>query len=156
MVPGWAYSFIAAVEPGPTSWTQILDAQRLGPDDDAAEITAVQVRCTVERLVTAGQHAPGDRPIAIVVDAGYDVPRLPWEAPAKPGRLTAARVRRAFPDLHATLPRLTDVPKPSKPGSGRPPGRRNNRKAPIRDPGKKAKRDKTLAQREQRLTSAQA
>jgi hypothetical protein len=82
--------------------------------------------------------------------------RLPWEAPAKPGRLTPARVRRAFPDLHTNLPRLTSVPKPSKPGPGRPAGQRNQRKAPIRDPGKKAKRDKTLAQRKQRLTSAQA
>ena len=348
MVPGWAYSFIAAVEPGATSWTQILDAQRLGPDDDAAEITALQVRCTVERLVGAGQHRSGDAPIAIVVDAGYDVPRLayqlrdlpvvvigrlrsdrvlyraapayvgvgrpqrhgtafrltdpstwetpeavtltdtdrygkfearaweglhpwlkqrsawidhddilpiiegtviriqserlphtgtpepvwlwtssggiddelldslwsawlrrfdiehtfrflkqtlgwtvpqvrdpeaadrwtwlvivaftqlaaarplaadlrlPWEAPAAPGRLTPARVRRAFPDLHQALPRLTSVPKPSNPGPGRPAGQRNRRKTPIRDPGKKAKRDKTLAQRNQRLTSAQA
>lgn len=348
MVPGWVYSFIAAVEPGPTSWTQILDAHRLGPDDDAAEVTAARVRETVERLVAAGQHREGDAPIAIVVDAGYDVPRLayqlrglpvevigrlrsdrvlyraapayagrgrpqrhgaafrltdpstwgapqaltvtdtdrygkfeaqaweglhpalkqrsawidhdetlpiiegtviriqperlphtgnpepvwlwtsaggiddelldslwsawlrrfdiehtfrfmkqtlgwtvpqirdpeaadrwtwlviaaftqlaaartlaadlrlPWEAPATPGRLTPARVRRAFPDLHANLPRLTSVPKRSKPGPGRQPGRRNSRKAPIRDPGKKAKRDKTITQRKQRLTSTQA
>jgi hypothetical protein len=82
--------------------------------------------------------------------------RLPWEAPADRGRLTPARVRRAFPDLHANLPLLTSVPKPSNPGPGRPAGQRNRRKAPIRDPGKKAKRDKTLAQRKQRLTSAQA
>jgi hypothetical protein len=348
MVPGWAYSFIAALEPGPTSWTQILDARRLGPDDDAAEITAIQVRECVKRLASVGQHRHGDAPIAIVVDAGYDVPRLayqlrdlpvvvigrlrsdrvlyraappyagigrpqrhgtpfrltdpstweapqaqtltdtdrygkfqaqawerlhpwlkqrsawidhdqtlpiiegtvirikserlphagtpepvwlwtsagsiddelldslwsawlrrfdiehtfrflkqtlgwtvpqvrdpeaadrwtwliiaaftqlaaarslaadlrlPWEAPAAPGRLTPARVRRAFPDLHQALPRLTSVPKPSKPCPGRPAGQRNRRKAPIRDPGKKAKRDKTLAQRKQRLTSAQA
>ncbi|GAB3236708.1 hypothetical protein GCM10027447_35260 [Glycomyces halotolerans] len=348
MVPGWAYSFIAAVEPGSTSWTQILDAQRLDPDDDAAEITAVQVRECVKRLASAGQHRPGDAPIAIVVDAGYDVPRLahqlrnlpvvvigrlradrvlyraappyagigrpqrhgsafrltdpstwetpeaqtvtdtdrygkfeaqaweglhpwlkqrsawiehddtlpiiegavirieserlphtgtpepvwlwtnarsiddelldslwsawlrrfdvehtfrflkqtlgwtvpqvrdpeaadrwtwlmiaaftqlaaarslaadlrlPWEAPAKPGRLTPARVRRAFPDLHAHLTRLTSVPKAGKPGPGRPPGRPNSHKAPIRDPGKKAKRDKTLAQRRNRLNRKQS
>ncbi|MDA1360266.1 hypothetical protein O1R50_11570 [Glycomyces luteolus] len=82
--------------------------------------------------------------------------RLPWEAPAKPGRLTLARVRRAFPDLHATLPRLTSVPKPSKPGRGRQPGRHNSRKAPICDLGKKAKRDKTLAQRRNRLSRNQS
>jgi hypothetical protein len=72
--------------------------------------------------------------------------RLPWEAPAAPGQLTPARVRRDFPNLHANLPRLASVPKPGKPDPGRPPGRRNTRKAPIRDPGKKSKRDKTLAQ----------
>ena len=68
--------------------------------------------------------------------------RPPWEAPAKPGRLTPARVRWDFPNLHAALPRLTRAPKLSRPGPGRPAGQRNRRKAPIRDPGKKAKREK--------------
>jgi len=31
MIPGWPYSFVAALEPGRTSWTAILDAVRLGP-----------------------------------------------------------------------------------------------------------------------------
>jgi len=31
LVPGWPYSFVAAVEAGRTSWTQVLDAVRLGP-----------------------------------------------------------------------------------------------------------------------------
>jgi hypothetical protein len=345
MVPGWSYSFVAALEPGASSWTQILDTARIGQDDDPAETTAIQLRAVVDRLISAGQHRNGDPPIAVVTDSGYDVPRLawqlrdlpviiigrlrsdrvlygrpgpssgrgrppkhgrafrmadpdtwggpdtatstettrygrlearswedlhsrlthraawighegdlpiidgtlirlkterlphtgeprplwlwtsqqaldpglldaiwsawlrrfdiehtfrflkqtlgwtvprvrdpeaadrwtwlviaaftqlglarglatdlrlPWEAPAAPGRLTPARVRRAFPNLHATLPRLTRAPKPSKPGPGRPAGQRNRRKAPIRDPGKKAKRDKTMKEREQRLTS---
>jgi hypothetical protein len=29
MIPGWPYSVVAALEPGRTSWTAILDAQRL-------------------------------------------------------------------------------------------------------------------------------
>ncbi len=345
MVPGWSYSFVAALEPGASSWTQILDARRIGQDDDPAETTALQLRAVIDRLVRTGQHRSGDAPIAIVTDSGYDVPRLahqlrdlpvivigrlrsdrvlyglpgtytgtgrppkhgrafrmtdpdtwgeadtatstptarygqldarawehlhsrlthraawighegdlpvidgtlirleterlphtgkptplwlwtsqqgldpglldaiwsawlrrfdiehtfrflkqtlswtvpqvrdpkaadrwtwliiaaftqlglarslaadlrlPWEAPAAPDRLTPARVRRDFPNLHAALPRLTRAPKPSKPGPGRPPGQRNRRKAPICDPGKKAKRDKTMREREQRLTS---
>ena len=44
MIPGWPYSVIAALEPGRTSWTAVLDAVRLGPDDDVAEVTAAQVR----------------------------------------------------------------------------------------------------------------
>jgi hypothetical protein len=44
MIPGWPYSVVAALEPGRTSWTAVLDAVRLGPDDDEAEITAAQVR----------------------------------------------------------------------------------------------------------------
>jgi hypothetical protein len=345
MVPGWSYSFVAALESGASSWTQILDATRIGPDDDPAETTAIQLRAVVDRLTSTRQYRNGDPPIAVVTDSGYDVPRLawqlrdlpviivgrlrsdrvlygrpgpypgqgrprkhgrafrmsdpdtwggpdtatstetdrygrleamawehlhsrlthraawighegdlpiidgtlirleterlphtgkptplwlwtsargldpglldaiwsawlrrfdiehtfrflkqtlgwtvpqvrdpesadrwtwlviaaftqlglahalaadlrlPWEAPAKTGRLTPARVRRNFPNLHASLPRLTSAPKPSRPGPGRPAGQRNRRKAPIRDPGKKAKRDKTMREREQRLTS---
>ena len=49
--------------------------------------------------------------------------RLPWERPAPPGRLTPARVRRGFRNIHATLPRLAGAPKPGKPGPARPPAR---------------------------------
>ena len=31
LIPGWPYSFVAALEPGRTSWTALLDAVRLGP-----------------------------------------------------------------------------------------------------------------------------
>jgi hypothetical protein len=31
LIPGWPYSFVAVLEPGRTSWTQVLDAIRLGP-----------------------------------------------------------------------------------------------------------------------------
>src|SRR4051812_25038724 len=36
LIPGWPYSFVAALEPGRTSWTAVLDAVRLGRDDDVA------------------------------------------------------------------------------------------------------------------------
>jgi len=40
MIPGWPYSFVAALEPGRTSWTAILDAQRLGPADEDTAVAA--------------------------------------------------------------------------------------------------------------------
>lgn len=43
-VPGWPYSFVAALESGRTSWVAMLDAVRLGPADDATLVTAVQLR----------------------------------------------------------------------------------------------------------------
>src|SRR5260370_1195727 len=49
MIPGWPYSVVAALEPGRTSWTAVLDAVRLGPDDDEAEVTATPVRQVVAR-----------------------------------------------------------------------------------------------------------
>ncbi len=62
--------------------------------------------------------------------------RLPWQRPAPPGRLTPARVRRGFRNIHGTLPALTAAPKPRKPGPGRPPGSRNRRPATRHDVGK--------------------
>jgi hypothetical protein len=35
MIPGWPYSFVAALQPGRTSWAAVLDAIRLGPADES-------------------------------------------------------------------------------------------------------------------------
>src|SRR3984893_723058 len=59
-IPGWPYSFVAALEVGRTSWTAVLDALRLHPDDDATAVTAIQLREVVQRLVEAGQWKDGD------------------------------------------------------------------------------------------------
>jgi len=96
LVPGWPYSFVAALEPGRTSWTAVLDVVRLGPLDDVTQVTAAQVRQVVDRLRTAGQWAEGDPPIVIVFDAGYDIVRLAWLLADLPvivvGRLASSRV----------------------------------------------------------------
>ncbi|MEV6648946.1 NF041680 family putative transposase [Amycolatopsis sp. NPDC051371] len=76
MVPGWPYSVIVALETGRSSWTAPLDAVRLAPGDDAATVTAAQVRGVVDRLIVAGHWRPGDPDILLVADAGYDGPRL--------------------------------------------------------------------------------
>src|ERR1035437_103657 len=96
MIPGWPYSVIAALEPGRTSWTAVLDAVRLGPDDDETEVTAAQVREVAERLIAAGQWHEGDPGILMVFDAGYDVMRLAFLLKDLPvevlGRLRSDRV----------------------------------------------------------------
>jgi hypothetical protein len=46
--------FVAALESSRTSWCQILDALRLGPTDDVAEVTAGQVRRVVEAFSGLG------------------------------------------------------------------------------------------------------
>ena len=76
VVPGWPYSFVAALGPGRSSWTLPLDAVRLGPGDDATEVTAAQLREVVARLIAAGHWKPGDQRIIIVMDAGYSAARL--------------------------------------------------------------------------------
>lgn len=101
-VPGWPYSVICALETGRSSWTAPLDALRLAPGDDAATVTARQMRELVERLIQAGQWKDGDPEILIVVDAGYDVPRLAFLLKDLPvqvlGRMRSDRV------LHRAVP----------------------------------------------------
>ncbi|MER7408115.1 NF041680 family putative transposase [Streptomyces sp. NPDC000070] len=118
VVPGWPYSFVAVLTPDRTSWTQVLDAIRLGPADDAAAVTAGQLRAVVERLVAAGQWQCGDRNILVVMDAGYDVMRLAWVLRDLPvelvGRLRSDRV------LRRPAPSLKEYAQ-SYPQGGRPP-----------------------------------
>jgi DDE superfamily endonuclease len=77
-VPGWPYSFVAALGPGPSSWVVPLDAARIGPGDDLAELTAAQLRAVITRLAGAGHWKPGDPPVIVVADAGYNASRLAW------------------------------------------------------------------------------
>jgi hypothetical protein len=125
MIPGWPYSVVAALEPGRTSWTAVLDAVRLGPGDDETEVTAAQVRDVVTRLIEAGQHAGGDPDILVVFDAGYDVTRLAYLLADLPvellGRLRSDRV------LYFPAP-------PRAPGAaGRP--SRHGRELKLAEPG---------------------
>ena len=136
MIPGWPYSVIAALEPGRTSWTAVLDAVRLGPDDDVAEVTAAQVRGVVTRLVTAGHHSEGDPPILVIFDAGYDPMRLACQLADLPveilGRLRSDRVLH-FP-VPARQPGTRAGPAgtaASSPSPTRPPGR-SRRSSPRR------------------------
>jgi hypothetical protein len=124
MIPGWPYSVIAALEPGRTSWTAVLDAIRLGPDDDEAEVTAAQVRDVITRLIGAGHWREGNPPILVIFDAGYDPMRLAYQLADLPvevlGRLRSDRV------LHLPVP-------PRQPGTnGRPP--RHGREFALANP----------------------
>jgi hypothetical protein len=96
MIPGWPYSVVAALEPGRTSWTAVLDAVRLGPDDDETAVTAAQVRDVITRLIAAGHWRDGDAPVLVIFDAGYDLTRLAYllaDLPAQVlGRLRSDRV----------------------------------------------------------------
>ncbi|MDQ3577011.1 MAG: transposase, partial [Actinomycetota bacterium] len=76
MIPGWPYSFVAALQPGRTSWTAILDVQRVHPSDDHTDVAATQLRTVIEALITAGHWCEGDPEIWIIGDSGYDGPRL--------------------------------------------------------------------------------
>ena len=141
MIPGWPYSVIAALEPGRTSWTAVLDAVRLGPDDDETEVTAAQVREVVARLIEAGHWREGDLPVLVVFDAGYDVTRLAWlladlpvellgPAAQRPGDVAARAAAPARDERPAPQARRRAGPVPTRrpartrrsPPARRPPG----------------------------------
>jgi hypothetical protein len=101
LIPGWPYSFVAALGPGRTSWTLPLDAARLGPADDPTEVTAAQLRDVAARLAGAGHWKEGDPDIMIILDSGYDLTRLAWLLRDLPvevlGRLRSDRVMYSPP-----------------------------------------------------------
>ena len=89
----------------------LLDAVRIGPDDDETEVTAAQLREVVGRLVAAGRWRPGDPDIIVVMDAGYDrAAGLAAGGPAGPVRAAAGRA--------GPLPARR---RPGRPLPGRPP-----------------------------------
>jgi hypothetical protein len=97
MIPGWKYQWIAALEPGATSWTALLDVRRLRPDEDETAVTADRLREVIGRLQTARHWAPGDPSILVVLDSGYDVTRLSWLLADLPVVLVArVRSNRVF------------------------------------------------------------
>jgi hypothetical protein len=73
--------------------------------------------------------------------------RRPREKSAELGRLTPARVRRGFRNLHPHLHCPARAPKPSTPGPGRPLGSKNQRPATRYDVGKTAKRPESIVER---------
>jgi hypothetical protein len=62
--------------------------------------------------------------------------RRPWEKPAPAERLSPARVRRGFRNIHAKTGSPAGAPKPSRPGPGRPLGSRNTHRAAVCSVGK--------------------
>ena len=105
LIPGWPYSFVAALETGRTSWTAMLDAVRLGPADDATAVTAAQLRDVVDRLARPGTGGRATRTILIVFDAGYDVTRLAFLLRRPAGRVLGRLRSRPGPATCPPRPR---------------------------------------------------
>jgi hypothetical protein len=76
-IPGWPFSFAAGLEWGASSWTALLDAVRVGPDDDTTLVAVRQVAAVLARLdrvrTLAGRPAP-----VFVFDSGYDLTRIAY------------------------------------------------------------------------------
>ncbi len=125
MIPGWPYSFIAALEPGRSSWTALLDVTRVRPDDDHCDLAATQLRTVVEGLSTAGHWREGDPEIWIVGDSGYDGPRLAFLLADLPVRILV-RLRSD---------RVLAFPAPPRRPGSRGRGARHGARFVFADPG---------------------
>ena len=114
MIPGWPYSFVAALETGRTSWTAVLDAVRLGPADDATG---------GDRRADTRGRGPADRGRAVAAGRPGDPDRVSTPAMTSHGwrsllaDLPVVLLGRLRSDRVLRLP-----PAPRCPGpSGRPP-----------------------------------
>jgi hypothetical protein len=114
LIPDWPYSFVAALEPGRTSWTAVLDVVRLGPLDEVTEVTAAQVRAVVDRLRLAGQWTEADQPIRAeppLTPPAAATPTPLRECTNKPWRPAGRTVRRPYqrqPNTCRTQPHPRD------------------------------------------------
>ncbi|MFC6845243.1 hypothetical protein [Streptomyces caelestis] len=92
MTPGRAYSVVAALEAGRTSWIAALDALRLQPGVSLAAVTSVQLRDVVERLNAAGQwHEANPK--------SCGGPRLRLRRPAHPPQIA---IHDSRPSTHSS------------------------------------------------------
>ncbi|GAA2279156.1 MULTISPECIES: transposase [Kitasatospora] len=120
MVPGWPYSFVAALESGSTSWTALLDAKRLEPGTDTAAVTSRQLREALRFIINAGHWTAGDPPVLVVADAGHDGPRLTHLLRDLPAQIVVrTRSDRVFfhpvPDSYREGPKGSQPPAPRRP-----------------------------------------
>lgn len=96
-VPGWAYSFVAGLQWGASSWTALLDARRLSCDDDAT-IASVQQVAEVLACLARAETLVGRPATVVVFDAGYDLTRISFLAAERDlvvqilGRVRSSRV----------------------------------------------------------------
>ncbi|MET7427360.1 NF041680 family putative transposase [Dactylosporangium sp. NPDC005555] len=111
-IPGWPFSFAAGLEWGASSWTALLDAVRIGPQDDATVVTVAQIGAVVARLAAAGSLAGRPAPL-FVFDSGYDLTRITFLA-ADHGVQVLGRVRsdRVF---YAPAPKRLRDGRPGRP-----------------------------------------
>jgi hypothetical protein len=103
-IPGWPFSFAAGLEWGATSWTALLDAVRIGPDQDATQVTVAQMARVVARLAAAGSLAGRPAPV-FVFDSGYDLTRISYLA-AQQGLAVQVLGRVRADRVYYTLPKV--------------------------------------------------
>lgn len=99
---GYPWAVMAALEPGPTSWTGPVDAARLRPDDTLTQVTLDTMTRIIAGLTAAGRAGErGPEIPGFVFDSEYDLMALSHELGATThilGRLRSNQTFHAAPD----------------------------------------------------------
>ncbi|MFJ7423879.1 transposase [Streptomyces uncialis] len=97
-IPGWPYSFFAALESGRNLLVPAAGRRAARPRGRCRRDHAVQVCRVVEDLVTGGRWREGEPDVLVVFDAGYDAPRMAHLLDGRPvealGRMRSDHVMR--------------------------------------------------------------
>ncbi len=70
-LPGWPLSVLTGLHWGCSSWVDAIEARRLRPGQDHADVTVAQVSNPLADLAATGKRRPGDPPPLMLLDAGY-------------------------------------------------------------------------------------
>ncbi len=70
-LPGWPLSVLTGLHWGSSSWVDAIEARRLRPGEDHADVTVRQVTGLLADLAATGKWRPGDPPPLVLLDAGY-------------------------------------------------------------------------------------
>lgn len=123
-IPGWPYSMVAAVGSGTSSWTALLDIERIGAGGNDSVAAALQLRRTVTGLIGAGHWRIGDADIIAVTDSLYAEAYLAHQLADLPV-IVVSRVRSD---------RVFYAPAPDRVASGAGRPARHGAKMSLKDP----------------------
>lgn len=70
-LPGWPLSVLTGLHWGSSSWVDAIEARRLRPGQDHADVTVAQITDLLADLAATGKRRPADPPPLILADAGY-------------------------------------------------------------------------------------
>jgi hypothetical protein len=130
---GYPYAVMAALEPGPTSWTAPVDVVRLRPDDTLTQITLDAMTRIIDGLTTAGRTGERGQAPGFVFDSEYDLMALSHELGATTHILGRLRSNQTF---HA-------APAPTCGPRGRGAPARHGTKIKLNDPATLTAPDRT-------------
>jgi hypothetical protein len=97
---GYPWAVMAALEPGPTSWTAPVDAVRLRPEDTLTQVTLDTMTRIIDGLTAARWTGDRDQTPGFVFDSEYDLMAFSHELGATThilGRLRSNQTFHAIP-----------------------------------------------------------